>query len=31
VEDIRNGREPDPGLEDARAALDVVERIYEKS
>jgi hypothetical protein len=28
VEDVRLGRQPDAGLEDARAALDVVGRVY---
>lgn len=28
LEDIRTGRRPDPGLRDARAALDIVGRIY---
>lgn len=28
LEDIRLGREPDPGIEDASAALEVVEKIY---
>jgi len=31
VEDIRLGREPDPGLADARAALEIVGTIYEES
>jgi predicted dehydrogenase len=31
VEDIRQGREPDPGLDDARAALEVAEAIYRSS
>lgn len=31
VEDIRQGREPDPGLNEARAALDVVEAVYRRS
>ncbi len=31
MEDIQLGREPVPGLKDARAALEVVERIYEES
>jgi len=31
VEDIRQGREPDPGLPEARAALAVVESIYARS
>jgi predicted dehydrogenase len=31
VEDIRTGREPDPGLEEAAAALEVVEAIYRRS
>jgi predicted dehydrogenase len=31
VEDIRAGREPDPGLEEARAVLEVVENIYRRS
>jgi predicted dehydrogenase len=31
VADIRAGREPDPGLEAARAALEVVETIYQRS
>ena len=31
VEDIRQGREPEPGLTEARAALEVVGTIYEKS
>lgn len=31
VEDIRENRHPDPGLEDARAALEVVEAIYHRS
>jgi predicted dehydrogenase len=31
VEDIRAGREPNPGLEDARAALEVVGDIYRRS
>jgi predicted dehydrogenase len=30
LEDIRLGRQPHPGLEDAQAALRVVERIYEE-
>jgi predicted dehydrogenase len=31
VEDIRSGREPNPGLEEAEAALEVVEAIYRRS
>ncbi|HEX5415463.1 MAG TPA: Gfo/Idh/MocA family oxidoreductase [Chloroflexota bacterium] len=31
VEDIRLGRRPNPGLDDAQAALRIVERIYEVS
>lgn len=31
VEDIREGRHPDPGLDAARAALEVVESIYHRS
>jgi predicted dehydrogenase len=31
VEDIRHRREPEPGLIDAHAALEVIETIYEKS
>jgi predicted dehydrogenase len=31
VEDIRTGREPNPGLEEAEAALEVVEAIYRRS
>jgi predicted dehydrogenase len=31
VRDIWEGREPDPGLEDAKAVLDTVERIYRRS
>lgn len=31
VDDIHAGREPDPGLEEARAALEVVETIYRRS
>jgi predicted dehydrogenase len=31
VEDIRLGRQPAVGLEDARAALEIVKRIYEES
>jgi predicted dehydrogenase len=31
VEDIREGREPAPGLEDAKAALEIVEAIYARS
>jgi predicted dehydrogenase len=31
VADIRIGREPDPNLDDARAALAVVETIYRRS
>jgi predicted dehydrogenase len=31
VEDIRLGRQPAAGLNDARAALEIVERIYEES
>jgi predicted dehydrogenase len=30
-EDIRIGRKPSPGLEDAKAALEVIERVYEES
>ena len=29
VEDVRLGRQPTAGLDDARAALEIVERIYE--
>ena len=31
LEDIRKGRQPEPGLKDAMAVLDVVEKIYEKN
>jgi predicted dehydrogenase len=31
VDDIRAGREPNPGLEEAKAALEVVEAIYRRS
>jgi len=31
VDDIRTGRDADPGLDDARAALEVVEAIYARS
>ena len=31
IEDIRLHRKPNPGLEDARAALEIVEKIYEQS
>ena len=31
VEDIRQGREPNPGLAEAKAALEVVEAIYRRS
>jgi predicted dehydrogenase len=31
VEDIRAGREPSPGLEDAIAALDIVDQVYRRS
>jgi predicted dehydrogenase len=31
LEDIRLGREPDPGLRDAQAALRIIEKIYEES
>lgn len=31
LEDIRLGRQPDPGLEDAAAALKIVEEIYKES
>jgi predicted dehydrogenase len=31
IEDIRLGREPDPGLTDARCALTIVEEIYRRS
>jgi predicted dehydrogenase len=31
VEDIRLGRQPAAGLNDALAALEIVERIYEES
>ena len=31
LEDIRLGRQPQPGIEDAQAALRVVERIYEEN
>jgi predicted dehydrogenase len=31
VEDIRTGREPNPGLEEAEATLEVVEAIYRRS
>ncbi len=31
LEDIRLGREPDPGLNDARAALEIIEKIYKES
>ena len=31
IEDIRTGREPNPGLADATAALRIVETIYQKS
>lgn len=30
-EDIRLGRRPSPGLEDAKAALEVIEKVYEQS
>ena len=31
LEDIRLGRTPEPGLKEARAALEVVEKIYRQS
>ena len=31
LEDIRIGRRPSPGLEDARAALKIIEKVYEES
>ncbi|MBE9572093.1 MAG: Gfo/Idh/MocA family oxidoreductase, partial [Proteobacteria bacterium] len=31
MEDIRFGRRPSPGLEDAKAALEVIEKVYEQS
>ncbi|MCC7240663.1 MAG: Gfo/Idh/MocA family oxidoreductase [Acidobacteria bacterium] len=31
MEDIREGRDPDPGLDAARAALEIVETIYRRS
>lgn len=31
TDDIRQGRRPDPGLADARAVLEIVERIYRRS
>jgi hypothetical protein len=31
LEDIRRGRTPSPGLDDARAALNVVEQVYRQS
>jgi predicted dehydrogenase len=30
-EDIRFGRRPSPGLEDAKAALEIIEKVYEES
>ena len=31
LNDIRPGRKPSPGLADARAALRIVEKVYEES